>query len=143
MTGTDTSVCAPLSDTHDILHTTPRTHLSRVLRRNPRCEVSRNDKRFTNKRVHQVVTDTVRPTVTTTVVPNTHFVLVGLSHCFTVPYPCKVRKITSHQRNSKEGLFVYTSLSTCLCTLLFPQLCTTLLHSLSHKTGVFSFCFLR
>ncbi len=43
-----------------------------------------------------------------------HFVWVDLSHCFTVPYPCKTRKITSHQRNSKKGLFVHTSLSTTL-----------------------------
>jgi hypothetical protein len=38
------------------------------------------------------------------------FVLLGLSRCFTVPYPCKTRKITSHQRNSKRG-FVCTHLS--------------------------------
>ena len=43
-----------------------------------------------------------------------HFVLVGLLRCFSVPYPFKARKITSHQRNSKKGLFVHTSLSTTL-----------------------------
>jgi len=43
-----------------------------------------------------------------------HFVLVSLSCCFTVPYPCKARKITPHQRNSKKG---------CLCKIsLYPTL---------------------
>ena len=93
------------------------------------CEVNRNGKRSSNKRVHQVVTVTVRPTVTTTVVTNTYFVLVVVSHCFTVPYPA--RKITSHQRNSKKGLFVYTSLSTTL----------SLTHT--HKSKFFSFRFLH
>ena len=46
-----------------------------------------------------------------------HFVWVGLSCCFTGPYPCKARKITSHQRNS-ERFF--------LCTLLSPQLSLSL-----------------
>ena len=41
-------------------------------------------------------------------------VLVVLSSCFTVPYPCKACKITSHQRNSKTGFFVHTSLTTTL-----------------------------
>ncbi len=45
---------------------------------------------------------------------NFRFFLVGLSHCFTVPYPCKVRKLPSHQRSSKKGLFVHTPLSTTL-----------------------------
>jgi hypothetical protein len=50
--------------------------------------------------------------------------LVGLS-CSTVPYTCKARKITSHQRNSKKGF--------CLCTLLSPRLSTTLPLSLSAR----------
>ena len=45
--------------------------------------------------------------------------------------PCKVRKLPSHQRNSKR-VFV-------LCTLVSPQLSTTL----SRKIEVFSFRFLR
>ena len=92
--------------------------------------------------VHRVVTDTVRPTVTTTVVPNTHFVLVGLSHCFTVPYPCKVHKITSHQRNSKKVLFVHTSLTTPVHSTLSQSRCVlfsffTLISGLSYVPRVF------
>jgi hypothetical protein len=48
--------------------------------------------------------------------PYPHFLLVSSSRYFTVPYPCKARKITPHHRSSEKGLFVHTSLSTTLYT---------------------------
>ena len=51
--------------------------------------------------------------------------LVGLTRCFTVPYPCQARKITSHQRNSKKGLLVHTSPCTPLHNSPFFSLSQT------------------
>ena len=58
--------------------------------------------------------------------------LVVLSHCFTVPYPYKDRKITSHQRTLKR---------VCLCILLSSQLSLSL--SLSLNFVFLSFRFLQ
>jgi hypothetical protein len=54
----------------------------------------------------------------------------------TVPYPVQVRKLSSHQRNSKKGLFMHNSLSMSfslslslkdLCPLTIPRHTVTLL----------------
>jgi len=60
-----------------------------------------------------------------------HFVLVDLSHCFTVPYPVRSASYIHTRENSKKGLFVHTPLSTTLSISHF------------HKSKSFSFRFLQ
>jgi hypothetical protein len=58
------------------------------------------------------------------------FCLGGLMTLFQLLLtPCKVRKLSSHQRNSKKGSFVHTSLSTALSL------------SQTHQSKSFSFRF--
>jgi hypothetical protein len=63
---------------------------------------------------------------------NFRFVFGGLITLFQLFHtPCKVRKLSSHQRNSKKGSFVHTPLSTTLSIYHF------------HKSKSFSFRFLQ